>query len=366
MQHGLDIAFFGSSLVSAYWNGAATYYRGIVRALAERGHRVTFYEPDAFDRQAHRDLEDPDWAMVVVYPGDEAGARQALENARDADLVVKASGVGIFDTLLEAGVLDLQRPSTMVVFWDVDAPATLDHLARDPDDPFHALVPRYDLVLTYGGGTPVVRAYEGMGARQCVPIYNALDPSTHHPVPPDPRFVADLAFLGNRLPDREARVEAFFLSAALALPDSRFLLGGSGWGDKPLPRNVEYLGHVYTRDHNALNATPRAVLNVNRESMARYGFSPPTRVFEAAGAGGCLITDAWEGIELFLEPGHEVLVAEDGLSVAAHLQALSPARAAAIGRAARDRLLAEHTYAHRAAEVEALLDASRPAGKAAR
>jgi spore maturation protein CgeB len=366
MQHGLDIAFFGSSLVSAYWNGAATYYRGIVRALAQRGHRVTFYEPDAFGRQAHRDLEDPDWATAVVYPGDEAGARRALEEARGSDLVVKASGVGVFDALLEEGVLELQRPSTMVVFWDVDAPATLDRLARNPDDPFHALVPRYDLVLTYGGGTPVVRAYEGLGARQCVPIYNALDPSTHHPVPRDPRFEADLAFLGNRLPDREARVEAFFLSVALALPARRFLLGGSGWGDKPLPRNVRYLGHVYTRDHNALNATPQAVLNVNRESMARYGFSPPTRVFEAAGAGGCLITDAWEGIELFLEPGQEVLVAEDGLSVAAHLQALSPARAAAIGRAARDRLLAEHTYAHRAAQVEALLDASHPAGKATR
>jgi spore maturation protein CgeB len=302
MPYGLDIAFFGSSLVSAYWNGAATYYRGIVRALAERGHRVTFYEPDAFERQQHRDLDDPDWARVVVYPADAGGALRALEAARGADLVVKASGVGAQDALLEAAALELQSRSTLVVFWDVDAPATLDRLANDAADPFHPLIPRYDLVLTYGGGAPVVDAYRRLGARQCVPVYNALDPSTHFPVPPDPRFACDLAFLGNRLPDREARVEEFFLAPALALPDQRFLLGGSGWGDKPLPRNVDYLGHVYTRDHNALNATPRAVLNVNRESMARYGFSPPTRVFEAAGAGGCVITDVWEGIELFLEP----------------------------------------------------------------
>lgn len=362
MPHGLDIAFFGSSLVSTYWNGAATYYRGIVRALAERGHHVTFYEPDAYGRQEHRDLADPDWARVVVYPGEgEAGVLAALDEARGADLVVKASGVGAFDGLLEEAALDLQRPSTMVVFWDVDAPATLDRLARDPDDPFHALVPRYDMVLTYGGGEPVVDAYERLGARRCVPIYNALDPSTHHPVPRDPRFACDLAFLGNRLPDREARVQEFFLAPALAHPACRFLLGGSGWGDKPLPINVGYLGHVYSRDHNALNVTPRAVLNVNRESMARYGFSPPTRVFEAAGAGGCLITDAWEGIELFLEPDREVLVAANGTAVAAQLDALSPGRAASIGRAARERLLAEHTYAHRAAEVETLLDAARPA-----
>jgi spore maturation protein CgeB len=366
MPYGLDIAFFGSSLVSAYWNGAATYYRGIVRALAERGHRVTFYEPDAFERQQHRDLDDPDWARVVVYPADAGGALRALEAARGADLVVKASGVGAQDALLEAAALELQSRSTLVVFWDVDAPATLDRLANDAADPFHPLIPRYDLVLTYGGGAPVVDAYRRLGARQCVPVYNALDPSTHFPVPPDPRFACDLAFLGNRLPDREARVEEFFLAPALALPDQRFLLGGSGWGDKPLPRNVDYLGHVYTRDHNALNATPRAVLNVNRESMARYGFSPPTRVFEAAGAGGCVITDVWEGIELFLEPDEEILVAASGLAVVAHLQTLSPAHASAIGRAARRRLLAEHTYGHRAAQVEAVLDAGRAAPEPAR
>ena len=358
MPHGLNIAFFGSSLVSAYWNGAATYYRGIVRALHERGHRVTFYEPDAYERQQHRDIADPDWAEVVVWDGTSpAAAEHALEEARGADLVVKASGVGVFDELLERGVLALQRPGTLVAFWDVDAPATLDRVEGDATDPFRSLVPRYDLVLTYGGGDPVVRAYEALGARLCVPVYNALDPATHHPVPPDPRFGADLGFLGNRLPDREARVEEFFLRAAGLLPGCRFLLGGSGWGDRALPGNVRYAGHVYTQHHNAFNCTPRAVLNVNRESMARYGFSPPTRVFEAAGAAACLLTDAWEGVELFLEPEREVLVARSGEEVAGILGGLSPERARAIGEAARRRTLAEHTYAHRAAQVEAVLAA---------
>ena len=362
MPAGMEIAFFGSSLVSAYWNGAATYYRGIIRALHGRGHRVTFYEPDAYGRQEHRDIEDPEWARVVVYPGaTEDNALEAVEQARGADLIVKASGIGIFDTLLEQAVLELQGPETLVVFWDVDAPATLDRVEQDPADPFLPLIPRYDLVLTYGGGAPVVRAYEALGARACVPVYNALDPATHHPVQPDPRFQGELGFLGNRLPDREARVEEFFLAAAAALPKKTFLLGGSGWGDKSLPANVRYVGHVYTRDHNAFNCTPTAVLNVNRESMARYGFSPPTRVFEAAGAGACLITDAWEGIELFLEPDREVIVAQSGADVAERLERLTEGDARRMGTAALGRILAEHTYSHRAAQVEALLHNVRPA-----
>jgi spore maturation protein CgeB len=357
MGKGMRIAFFGSSLVSAYWNGAATYYRGIIRALHERGHHVTFYEPDAYGRQAHRDMADPDWARVVVYPG--AGDEHALrmvEAARHADLVVKASGVGVFDELLERAVLELKRPGRLVAFWDVDAPATLDRMRANPADPFRACVPSYDLILTYGGGEPVVQAYTEFGAACCVPIYNALDTVTHHPVPRDPRFEADLSFLGNRLPDREERVEKFFLAAARLLPERRFLLGGSGWDDKALAGSVRYIGHVYTADHNAFNCTPLAVLNVSRESMARYGFSPATRVFEAAGAAACLISDSWQGIELFLEPGNEVLVASDGEEVASHLEALDPARAREIGARAYTRVLGEHTYAHRAAQLEALLE----------
>jgi spore maturation protein CgeB len=358
----MNIAFFASSLVSAYWNGAATYYRGIVRALAARGHRVTFYEPDAYDRQRHRDIEDPPWAIVVVYPPTADDAQRMLEHAAGSDLVVKASGVGVHDELLERGVLELSGPRTLVAFWDVDAPATLDRVQREPADPFRRLIPRYDLIFTYGGGPPVVGAYEALGARRCVPIYNALDPATHHRVPPDARFAGSLGFLGNRLPDRERRVEDFFLAAARRLPAHRFLLGGAGWQDKPLPPNVAYLGHVYTRDHNAFNATPLAVLNISRDSMAAYGFSPATRVFEAAGAGACVITDAWVGLEQFLEPGREVLVASGGDEVAAHVEALSPDRAREIGERAAARMLQEHTYAHRAIDVEdALGETRRPA-----
>jgi spore maturation protein CgeB len=366
---GLRIAFFGSSLVSAYWNGAATYYRGIIRALHERGHSVTFYEPEAFERQKHRDIDNPPWARVVVYAGDdEAEAlRQVRAAAAGADVLVKASGVGVYDALLERAAIEERRPGALAVFWDVDAPATLARAEESPLEPFRALIPEYDLVLTYGGGGPVVRRYKALGARSCIPVYNALDPETHHPVAPDARFACDLAFLGNRLPDREARVEEFFLKAAAMLPERRFLLGGSGWEGKALPPNVLHLGHVYTADHNALNCTPLAVLNVCRDSMASNGWSPATRVFEAAGAGACLISDAWEGIEDFLEPGREVLVARSGVEVARHLQGLSSERASEIGRRALERVLREHTYAHRAALVEEVLTRalSRGAGAGA-
>ncbi|HCM38509.1 MAG: hypothetical protein A2070_13720 [Bdellovibrionales bacterium GWC1_52_8] len=348
-------AFFGSSLVSAYWNGAATYYRGLLRAMAARGHEITFYEPDAYERQKNRDITDPEWAKVHVWPADRLGLERALESARDADLIVKASGVGVYDEELEARVLDFKKEGRRVVFWDVDAPATLDRMNLNPRDPFRSLIPQYDLIFTYGGGDPVVREYEELGASACVPVYNALDCSTHYRVAADSRFEGMLGFLGNRMPDREKRVDDFFFHAVRQMPNSDFLLGGNGWADKELPSNLKYLGHIYTHEHNAFNSSLRTVLNLNRESMVSYGYSPPTRVFEAAGAEACLITDRWKGVDYFFEPGKEVLVAGSGDELIAHLEALTPDRARRIGAAAYRKVIAKHTYDHRAALVDNLL-----------
>ncbi|MFB2606760.1 hypothetical protein ACE04B_33155, partial [Rhizobium phaseoli] len=210
----MKIAFYGSSLVSAYWNGAATYYRGLLRALAGKGYEITFYEPDVYDRQKNRDIDPPDWCRVVVYEGTIDALKTVAGEAARADIVVKASGVGFEDDLLLEEVLRNARPRALKIFWDVDAPATLAELRADPDHPLGRALPKIDLVLTYGGGDPVVSAYRSIGAAECIPVYNALDPQTHHPVPEDGRFGADLGFLGNRLPDREARVERFFLEPA--------------------------------------------------------------------------------------------------------------------------------------------------------
>ncbi len=351
----MTIAFWGSSLVSAYWNGAATYYRGILRALAVRGHQITFFEPDAYERQEHRDIDDPEWARIVVYDPQDGPALQVhLQWAEQCDVVVKASGVGVLDEFLEERV-SAMRPDVCKVFWDVDAPATLERMEQHSGDPFRRVLPNYNLVLTYGGGTRVTEEYESHGARGCQAIYNAFDPDVHFPVPPDDRFAGDLSFLGNRLPDRERRVEQFFLAAAEQSSQCRFVLGGSGWADKGRPSNVHYVGHVYTRDHNAFNCSARMVLNISRDSMARYGFSPATRVFEAVGSAACLITDRWEGISHFLQPEEEILIADSGDDVARLLASVNPDRARSIGEAARRRVLADHTYDQRGKLVEEVL-----------
>src|SRR5690606_1280003 len=172
-----------------------------------------------------------------------------------------------------------------------------------------------DLILTQGGGHPVRQGYLQRGAKECLPIYNALDATTHKRVAPEKDFEATLGFMGHRLVDRDARVEEFFIRPASKFSDQAFLLGGCGWETLPLPKNIRHLGHVYTRDHNAFNSTPRAVMNISRESVARSGYAPPTRIFEAAGAAACVITDHWKGIEVFFEPGKEILVAHNGKEV---------------------------------------------------
>jgi spore maturation protein CgeB len=350
----MKIYVFGSSLTSCYWNGAATYYRGIYKNLSRLGHEVTFAEPDIYNRQQNRDCAEIDYATVRVYetPRD---LDTVLSEACDSDLIIKHSGVGADDDLLEAELLRCGSDATRVAFWDVDAPATLARVEQNPRDPFRELVPEYDFVFTYGGGDPVVEQYTALGAQNCIPIYNALDPDTHHPVAPDSKFKCDLAFVGNRLPDREARVEQFFLAAAEKAPEFQFLLGGEGWGSRNLPSNVRWIGHVGTDLHNVINCSARMVLNINRESMARTGFSPPTRVFEAAGAAACLITDAWTGVEQFFEPGREILVAHGADDIVGYLREISPADAHGIGSAMHRRALRDHVYESRAKLVDEIL-----------
>jgi spore maturation protein CgeB len=347
---------FGSSLTSCYWNGAATYYRGIYKNLRALGHRITFAEPDIYGRQQHRDYGQIAYADVRIYqtPRD---LERVLSEACSCDLIIKHSGVGADDELLEREVLACSIPAA---FWDVDAPATLARVEADTCDPFRSLIPHYAFILTYGGGLPVVERYTRFGAQNCIPIYNGIDPETHFPVAPDPQLCCDLAFIGNRLPDREARVEHFFLAAAELAPDLTFLLGGEGWADRSLPANVRWLGHVETGRHNAINSSARMVLNISRDSMAKVGFSPATRVFEAAGAGACVITDAWQGIEEFFAPGVEILVASGPTEVVELLRNTSRERAREIGGAMRQRALRDHAYSLRAKRVDALLQTCRP------
>jgi spore maturation protein CgeB len=350
------IFVFGSSIVSAYWNGAATYYRGIFRALHDLGWEVHFCEPDIYDRQANRDLDvDPKWVQVRVYSSqEELEALQA--EAAAAPVVAKCTGVGARDDELERWLADLAGP--LRVFWDVDAAHTLAAVEEAADHHLRGCIPAYDLVLTYGGGEPVLDRYRALGAPAAHAVNNGLDPDAHHPAAAAPAFACDLLFMGNRLPDRERRVDEYFIGVAEALPRHRFILGGNGWAGKPLPANVRWLGHVPTRLHNALNCSARLVLNLHRDAMVESGHSPATRLFEAAGAGACQITDAWEGIDQFFAPGSELLVARSPDDVARFVRDVDVTAARRIGAAARQRALVDHRYSDRAARVDALLRAA--------
>jgi spore maturation protein CgeB len=323
----MHLTFFGSSLVSSYWNGAATYYRGLLRALHGLGHEIVFCEPDAYGRQQNRDLErDPAYACVVVYRSEPERDRLVEQALAESDWVVKCSGVGVWDAELEQATAAGSGARAATAFLDVDAPATLARLEADPADGFRACIPRYDHVLTYGGGPRIVERYLDWGARACTPVYNALDPDEHRPVDRNGPPEFDLLFMGNRLPDREARVDEFFLRAAALCPAHRFALGGEGWGDKPMPANVTYLGHVPTARHNQVNASARLVLNIHRDSMVENGWSPATRMFEAAGAACCQVTDAWRGLGDFFAPDAEILVAHDADDVAHLVRTVDDAR----------------------------------------
>ena len=353
----MNIFVFGSSILSSYWNGAATYYRGIYKYLARRGHTITFAEPDAYDRQQHLDDGDFSYVGSIIYqPSLDLDRMLAL--AGKADVVIKHSGIGVDDETLELRVLECQ-PHAVVCFWDVDAPATITRMNENPGDAFPRSIPHYDAVFTYGGGSEVRDHYSRYGARNYFSIYNGLDPDTHHPVAAEPLLACDVAFLGNRLPDREARVEELFLRAAQLAPDKTFLLGGEGWGDKAMPPNVRWIGHVPTAEHNKINCSASLVMNINRSSMASFGFSPPTRVFEVAGAGAALLCDDWPGIDDVFEPGKEILIIRSAQDVVDALMKYDAKARKQIGQNLLARALRDHTYEKRAVQVERAFDSLR-------
>jgi spore maturation protein CgeB len=347
----VKIFAFGSSIVSSYWNGAATYYRGCYKYLARLGYDITFAEPDAYGRQQHRDNDNFSYVTSLVYqPGVDLDRMLAL--AAHADIVVKHSGIGVDDAELERRVPAECSGTAMTFIWDVDAPATVYRMRGNPEDALAKSCSGYDAILTYGGGPKAREGYLEFSARAYYSMYNGLDPETHFPVSPDPELSCDVVFLGNRLPDREARVEELFLRAAELAPDQKFILGGEGWGDKQLPANVRWIGHVPTADHNPVNCSAGMVMNINRASMADFGFSPPTRVFEVAGAGSCMLCDDWDGIADCFEPEREILVVRTAEDVAAALHRYDSAKRRAIGDSFHTRALRDHTYAQRAAQAD--------------
>lgn len=352
----MRISFFGSSLVSAVRHTAsAAYYRGLLHALADRGHEITFFEPDPGDRQLHGDAN-PGWAHNVVYDATEDGALDWAEHAsRNADLIIKASGTSELDQLLNRALVEHKRADTIITYWDTTPLATLQRLQRRTRDPLRGILPGFDAVFVNGGGQAVCADFESLGARQCEVVYAALDTAEHFTAFADRRFAGDVGMLCNSTA-ASGPVEEFFLPAARMATNRRFVLGGSGWDDRMLPDNVRAVGAVPRREQSSFRCSQRALLSINSEAGSA-DYNPGPAFFDAAGARACLLTDGWAGVELFLEPDREVIVIEDAEDLAQVAQALTSAVARQIGANACRRIRSEHTYVHRAEQVEHLLAA---------
>ncbi|HLD99004.1 MAG TPA: glycosyltransferase [Bdellovibrionota bacterium] len=347
----MKILVFGLSVSSSWGNGHATLWRGLIGALARRGHEVCFFERDVPYYAANRDLTELQGGVLVLYPNWE----QILPRVKKA---LRASDVAVVTSYCPDGVAAAELVTGSQVgcrvFYDLDTPITIEQLTSGV---MPAYVPEngyrdFDLVLSYTGGSSLRSLSNLLGARKAIPLYGSVDPSVHYRVSANDRFKADLSYMGTYADDRQAALQQLFLSPAQRMTDARFMIAGALYPkDFPWRKNIFHLPHVHPGEHPAFYSSSRITLNVTRSSMSRSGYAPSGRLFEAAACGVPVLSDHWTGLEEFFEPGREILIAADSDDA---LQALGlPERELArIGDAARKRVLSEHTADHRALVFE--------------
>ena len=355
----MKLVVFGLTVSSSWGNGHATLWRGLIKALKAKGAEVVFFERDVPYYARHRDLAVLPAGELVLYAdwADIAGRARAEAASADAVIVTSYCPDGRAAAAL---ALEVARRS---VFYDMDTPVTLARLAAGervdylPPDGLGG----FDLVLSYTGGEALIRLERDLGARRALPLYGHVDPDAHRPAPAQARFGCDLSYLGTYAADRQATVEKLFAEPAKLRPQMRFLLGGSGYDNRfPWTPNIFFLDHVAPPEHCTFFASSRLTLNATRGDMAEMGYCPSGRLFEAAACGAPILTDTWAGLELFFEPGREVLTARTTDDALAALD-LPAGELAEIASAARERTLSEHTCHHRVAELLRHLEHSAPA-----
>ena len=353
----MRIVVFGLTISSSWGNGHATLWRGLCTALRRRGHHVSFFERDVPYYAQARDLNELPGGTLVLYP-DWAAVRRTAERAvAEADVALVTS---FCPDGLEATELVLGARKAVRVFYDLDTPVTLSRLSRG--EALTYMGPRglrdFDLVLSYTGGSALEQLRTQLGARRVAPLYGHVDPAVHRPVQPREAFAADLSYLGTYAADRQAALEELFIAPARRRPERRFLIGGAQYPtDFPWTRNIYFVRHLPPADHPAFFSSSRLTLNVTREAMAAMGWCPSGRLFEASACGAAIVTDRWEGLDAFFEPGREVLVARSAEDAVAALD-LGDAELARIAQAGRERTLAEHTSDRRAIAFEHALAAA--------
>ena len=353
----MKIVVFGLTISSSWGNGHATLWRGLCKALARRQHQVVFFERDVPYYAAARDLHEIPCGRLVLYPDWESIRALARREMRDADVVMVTS---YCPDALDATEL-LMEARGLRVFYDLDTPVTLARLAQDESVPY--IGPRgladFDLVLSYTGGAALEQLQSRLGARRAIPLYGHVDPEVHRRVEPRPHYRSDLSYLGTYSADRQVTLEAFLISPARLRPRYRFVIGGAQYPQEfPWSPNIYFVQHLPPSEHPAFFSSSRLTLNVTRAPMAQMGWCPSGRLFEAAACGIPVLSDSWEGLDAFFAPGLEILVASDTSQALAAID-LDDTELARIGRAARERVLAEHTSQRRSEQLIEALETAR-------
>ena len=350
----MKFVVFALTVSSSWGNGHATLWRALCRALGQLGHHVVFFERDVPYYAEHRDLTELPGHDLRLYTAWDEIRQEAERQLADADVGLVTSYCP--DAQAAADVV-LNSRATVRAFYDLDTPVTLDRLDRGETVeylPARGLAD-FDLVLSYTGGRALEALRRQLGARRVAPLYGSVDPDVHRPVTARREFLADLSYLGTYAADRQEKLDRLLLEPARRRSDRRFLIGGSQYPlSFPWRPNLFYLPHVPPADHAAFFSSAGLTLNVTRDAMARMGWCPPGRLFEAAACGAPILSDTWEGLEAFFEPGVELLLVSGAADVEGALELDEHARRR-IGAAARERVLACHTATQRARDLEAAI-----------
>jgi spore maturation protein CgeB len=351
----MKIVIFGLTITSSWGNGHATLWRGLCKALTRAGVDVEFFERDVPYYAMNRDRHEAQYGRVVLYDDWDEVRPLAKHSIRDADAVIVTS---YCPDAVAAGELAFDCARGVRAFYDLDTPVTLSRL--EAGEAVDYIGPRgladYDLVLSFTGGGALGALQRRLGARRAVPLYGHVDPDVHQPVEPQSHYAAALSYLGTYSADRQPAVERLFVAPAQQRPAARFLIGGAQYPqDFPWSPNIYFVRHLPPSEHAAFFSSSRLTLNLTRRSMAQMGWCPSGRLFEAAACGTALVTDRWEGLTDFFEPGSDLFVADTGQDMLDALDA-DDADIARIAGAARDRVLGQHTSKHRAQELCALLE----------
>src|SRR3954447_5933404 len=354
----MKIVVFGLTITSSWGNGHATLWRGLCKALSAAGHRVEFFERDVPYYSASRDFCEGPYGGITLYQRWGEVRDFAEREVRDADAVVVTS---YCPDALAAAELAFETSPGLCIFYDLDTPVTLARL--DAGHPVDYIGPRglsdFDLVLSFTGGGALDALRHRLGARHVEPLYGHVDPDVHRPTAPKPQYQAALSYLGTYSEDRQFALERLFVASAVQRPNERFLIGGAQYPqDFPWSPNIHFVRHLPPAEHAAFFSSSRLTLNLTRRSMAQMGWCPSGRLFEAAACGAAVVSDHWEGISEFFDPGSDLLVATTEPEMLAVLD-MSDAEIGRIRRNGRERTLDQHTSAHRAAELCRLLEDAR-------